>query len=105
MDIEKIRNLDIFLQEEKEELVTLLLLWKDFKESKSWFYADIIRSYLKMWNSTLEFDHWFPIFEHNLNRQRRAYLRMMKYKISIYPWEYNEKEFEGLKRGTFVVFS
>lgn len=105
MDIEKIRNLFILLPEEIRELYLLYDLWNSYKSKKDWFYADKVRAKLILWDKTLNtFEDWCPLFESNLNWKRRLWVRMITYKVSIYPYEYDEKAFEGLTKGTVLNF-
>ena len=81
-------NLAILLQEEKEELHTLYEKWELARCQKRWAEADRLRAHLNMWDSNIVNDKiWHPHFENNLNRQRRAALRIKKYGIPVYPWE------------------
>lgn len=85
--LEEVKNLDKLLPEESEELKCLFLDWQTAREHKNWNEADRLRAKMWWWDSGLGTDGlWFPVFESGLNRQRRAFRRMQKYKVDIYPW-------------------
>jgi len=84
-------NLKILLIEEREKLQALLEKWELARNQKRWIEADRLRAHLNMWDSNIVNDkHWHPHFENNLNRQRRAILRIKKYGIAVYPWELHD---------------
>ena len=86
----KIENLDKLLPEEIDELRTIYSQWEYARNNKYFVLADKLRDKLKLWDESLNYVTnrlWNPHFEHNLNRQRRACIRMRKYGISVYPWE------------------
>jgi len=86
-----INDLNKLLPEEKEILEILYDQWEHFKNLKNWQEADKIRSKLIMWDRNIVNDNiWHPHFENNLNRQKRAFLRMIKYNVPIYPWELSD---------------
>lgn len=86
-----IYNLDTLLPEEKSELLLLYNLWESCKHNKDWNQADKLRQQLNLWDTNIVNDKlWHPAFEHNLNRQRRAFKRMKRYNVSVNPWTLND---------------
>lgn len=86
-----ITNLNKLLPEEVEELRSLYLAWQSARNEKRWGDADKLRSQFYWWDTEQGCDGiWSPHFEYDLNRQRRAFLRMRKYKIDVYPWTLDE---------------
>lgn len=83
-----ITNLDKFLPEERAEIAALFLGWQRARANKEWALADEYRKQFAWWDETLGTDGiWYPVFEYALNRQRRAFKRMQKYNIDVYPWD------------------
>ena len=90
MNVDVIQNLNSLLPEEVKELQSLHMQWGTARRQKDWIEADYFREKLKLWDTSLELLNdglWQPSFEHNLNRQKRAFIRMNKYKVRVYPWE------------------
>ena len=82
-----VRDLNKLLPEEREELAALFLSWQEARRQKDWKTADRLRARLYLWDELLGRDGvWYPAFEHPLNRQRRAFKRMQRYGIDVYPW-------------------
>ena len=84
-------NLNRLLPEEKAELSHLFLSWIQARLEQQWELADRLRLKIWYWDSSLCSDErWHPVFEYNLNRQRRAFLRMRRYGVDVYPFELKE---------------
>jgi hypothetical protein len=82
-----INDLEKLLPEEREELRTLFLGWKEARDRKDWGTADKLRARFWWWDQQLGSDGlWHPAFEYSLNRQRRAFKRMQRYGVDVYPW-------------------
>lgn len=84
-------DLDKLLPEEVDELSNLRDAWRSARAAEDWDLADRLRAQLYLWDSWLGVDGiWYPVFEHPLNRQRRAFKRMRKYQVDVYPWSLEE---------------
>lgn len=81
-----INDLGELLSEERAEFKELLSLWIKARKEEKWAKADRLRAKVYLWNTTYG-ELWHPVMEHSLNRQRRAFKRMNKYGVSVYPWE------------------
>jgi hypothetical protein len=86
-----VNNLDLLLPEEKHELLDLYNSWESYHINKDYINSDLLRTELCKWNSNILNDKiWHPMFEDNSNRQKRAFSRMKKYKINVYPWSLSD---------------
>lgn len=80
-------NLNVLLPEEQKELSKLFARWRQAHAKKEYALADKCRAEYAEWDSTLGTDGgWFPIFETMEHTKKRAFARMKKYNIDIYPW-------------------
>jgi hypothetical protein len=89
--VDEIRNLDRLLPEEREDVRRIFVDWTAARDLKDWLLADKLRAQFFWWDEQLGSDGlWSPAFEYALNRQRRAFRRMQRYGVSIYPWSIDE---------------
>ena len=89
--IPQIQNLNKLLPEERQTLAALYTSWVEARRTREYASADKLRHHLYLWDSTLSTSGiWYPIFEHSLHRQKRAHLRMIRYKVDVYPWNQTE---------------
>ena len=85
--IEDVKNLDKLLEEEKEELRSLFLGWQEARKNGDYKKADELRDLYKEWDYLLGTDgEWYPIFERYTHYKERAFNRMRKYGVDIFPW-------------------
>lgn len=86
--LEQIKDIGQLLPEERDEIRQIYTQWQTARANKDWAKADRMRSYFYLWDTSLGDDGvWYPIFEHPLNRQRRAFIRMQRYGVDVYPWK------------------
>ena len=87
MKIKDIKNLDVLLPAEMDTLREIYLSWQKARDELRWEDADKMRAQFYWWDTEYHKDGlWHSFFEYSLNRQKRAFMRMRKYKVDIIPW-------------------
>lgn len=82
-----ITNLNKLLPEERQEISDLLKQFEYFRSIDDYNESDKLRRELQEWDTALHITKiWLPQFESSKHREERAFNRMRKYNISVYPW-------------------